>query len=370
MSAAASMLRRFGSWPPRDDPRGLCLHRGGAKGGVDGGLTNHRHRHVAENADPERYSRLSHPGDARRYVQPGRPAGAGVARRGAGSSDAAIRCGYRRVTVGDVLDDLRQLRGSAREGLRRLPGAFAVRRCRTAGRHQRTRGFRAGEVRPVAVPRRSARPDDERHHRNRCGRRRPAGLLHGEADNDLLRTWEIAGTAHADAYTVKVGFIDTGSTPTEQLAAGYAPSNELMGQALTLHQLRAAAPLCAAGGARRPACVGPGRHRAAARPAAGDRRRCAARVRRRRERHREGRCAHALGRRADRAHRIGDDTTPVARSSGLVSRSATPPAAGSIRAGRASTSNASRSRSTRRSAPGYLQRADRAEILELAAVTY
>ena len=102
--------------PPRDDPRG-CLHRGvGAKGGVDGGLTITGIDMSLKTQDPERYSRLSHPGDAIRYVQPGRPAGAGVARRGAGSADAAIRCGYRGVTVGDVLDDLRQLRGSAREG--------------------------------------------------------------------------------------------------------------------------------------------------------------------------------------------------------------------------------------------------------------
>jgi hypothetical protein len=60
----------------------------------------------------------------------------------------------------------------------------------------------------------------------------PGYHLARQSDTDLLRTWEIAGTAHADAYTVKVGFIDTGSTPVEQLAAGYAPSNDLMGQQL------------------------------------------------------------------------------------------------------------------------------------------
>ena len=60
----------------------------------------------------------------------------------------------------------------------------------------------------------------------------PGYYMARQRDTDLLRTWEIAGTAHADAYTVKVGFIDTGSAPVEQLAAGYAPSNELMGQQL------------------------------------------------------------------------------------------------------------------------------------------
>jgi Alpha/beta hydrolase domain len=51
-----------------------------------------------------------------------------------------------------------------------------------------------------------------------------------QPDNERLRTWEIPGTAHADAYTVAVGFIDGGSTPVEQLAAAYAPTTMLMGQ--------------------------------------------------------------------------------------------------------------------------------------------
>jgi hypothetical protein len=49
-------------------------------------------------------------------------------------------------------------------------------------------------------------------------------------DTELLRTWEIPGTAHADTYTIAVGFIDTGSTPVEQLAAAYTPTTMLMGQ--------------------------------------------------------------------------------------------------------------------------------------------
>ncbi len=60
----------------------------------------------------------------------------------------------------------------------------------------------------------------------------PGYYMARQQDTDMLRTWEIAGTAHADAYTVKVGFIDDGSVPVEQLAAGYAPSTELMGQQL------------------------------------------------------------------------------------------------------------------------------------------
>jgi hypothetical protein len=53
-----------------------------------------------------------------------------------------------------------------------------------------------------------------------------------QPDNERLRTWEIPGTSHADAYTIAVGFIDGGSTPVDQLAAGYAPTSTLLGQDL------------------------------------------------------------------------------------------------------------------------------------------
>ncbi len=56
-----------------------------------------------------------------------------------------------------------------------------------------------------------------------------------QPDNERLRTWEIPGTAHADAYTIKVAFIDTGSAPLDQLADGYAPTSQLMGQELGYH---------------------------------------------------------------------------------------------------------------------------------------
>lgn len=53
-----------------------------------------------------------------------------------------------------------------------------------------------------------------------------------QSDNERLRTWEIPGTAHADAYTIAVGFIDTGTAPIDQLASAYAPNTMLMGQDL------------------------------------------------------------------------------------------------------------------------------------------
>jgi hypothetical protein len=49
--------------------------------------------------------------------------------------------------------------------------------------------------------------------------------FHGarQPDNQRLRVWEVPGTSHADSYTFTIGFIDSGSTPLEKLAAGYEP---------------------------------------------------------------------------------------------------------------------------------------------------
>ena len=51
-------------------------------------------------------------------------------------------------------------------------------------------------------------------------------------DNERFRAWEVPGTAHADNYTIKLGFTDSGSLPIEVLAEGFAPTNSLMGQEL------------------------------------------------------------------------------------------------------------------------------------------
>ena len=53
------------------------------------------------------------------------------------------------------------------------------------------------------------------------------------ADDELFRAWEIPGTAHADNYTIRVGFIDNGSVPIDDIVAAYAPTNELMGTRLS-----------------------------------------------------------------------------------------------------------------------------------------
>lgn len=52
-------------------------------------------------------------------------------------------------------------------------------------------------------------------------------------DDQHFRAWEIPGTAHADNYTIRVGFIDNGSAPLDDIVAAYAPTNELMGTQLS-----------------------------------------------------------------------------------------------------------------------------------------
>jgi hypothetical protein len=53
-----------------------------------------------------------------------------------------------------------------------------------------------------------------------------------QPDNQRLRVWEIAGTAHADNYTIQVAPIDTGSAALTDIVAAYAPTDVLMGQQL------------------------------------------------------------------------------------------------------------------------------------------
>ena len=205
------------------------------KVGVDGGLTITGIDMSLKTQDPERYSRLSHPGDAYSF---------------------------------DMYSHVGQLvRESPAELLGRLTPEFVV----AIGESQSAMflttyitsvdqhakvfdGFlvhsRFGgaapldDVNPLEVfeklaPDPSPFRDDLRvptmniiTETDVVGAILPGYYVARQQDNDLLRTWEIAGTAHADAYTVKVGFIDTGSTPIAQLAAGYAPSNELLGQQL------------------------------------------------------------------------------------------------------------------------------------------
>jgi hypothetical protein len=50
-----------------------------------------------------------------------------------------------------------------------------------------------------------------------------------QPDNERLRIWEIPGTVHADNYTFTVGHIDSGSVPLEKLAEANEPTVNALG---------------------------------------------------------------------------------------------------------------------------------------------
>jgi hypothetical protein len=47
-------------------------------------------------------------------------------------------------------------------------------------------------------------------------------------DDDSFALWEIAGTAHADIYTLRAGPIDSGRLPAGELAAAWRPAREVL----------------------------------------------------------------------------------------------------------------------------------------------
>lgn len=53
-----------------------------------------------------------------------------------------------------------------------------------------------------------------------------------QPDTAKIRTWEIAGTAHADSYILTGAALDTGHAPIAALAKAFTPSSDLFGQKL------------------------------------------------------------------------------------------------------------------------------------------
>jgi hypothetical protein len=61
----------------------------------------------------------------------------------------------------------------------------------------------------------------------------PGGYLSArQPDNDHLRVWEVAGTAHGDIYVLGVSALDSGSAAIQTLAKAFMPSNNVMGMTL------------------------------------------------------------------------------------------------------------------------------------------
>ncbi|HEY2659691.1 MAG TPA: alpha/beta hydrolase domain-containing protein [Caulobacteraceae bacterium] len=50
-----------------------------------------------------------------------------------------------------------------------------------------------------------------------------------QPDSDHLRTWEVAGTAHADTYTLGGAAVDSGAEPIKALADSFAATHSIMG---------------------------------------------------------------------------------------------------------------------------------------------
>jgi hypothetical protein len=58
----------------------------------------------------------------------------------------------------------------------------------------------------------------------------PMGYLAArQDDNDHLRVWEVAGTAHADTYTLGASSIDSGTESIADLARAFAPTTNVLG---------------------------------------------------------------------------------------------------------------------------------------------
>ena len=128
------------------------------------------------------------------------------------------------------------------------------------------------------------------------------GQLAEQPDSDIIRTWEIAGAAHADTYTVGAGRHDDGTLTAQRMAELLRPTSNLMiGRHGLAHQRRPAAALCGPGWPGAPRPVGGGRRgspfgsvaRAQQRPDG---------LRPRRARHRQGWDPHAVGGRAGGGH--------------------------------------------------------------------
>ncbi len=53
-----------------------------------------------------------------------------------------------------------------------------------------------------------------------------------QPDTEMLTTWEMAGTSHADVYTLVAGSIDNGHLPVDELAKAWTPVSEFFGMRL------------------------------------------------------------------------------------------------------------------------------------------
>jgi hypothetical protein len=205
------------------------------KGGIDGGGMNLGIPGVLpiKKADPRRYAQLDHPGDAFAYdiyTQAGRAIrhsrdyhllGSLVPKHviATGESQSA---GYLTTYVDAIEPVAKAFDGfliHSRFGSGApITGAYVASAAATAvkGLHIRT-----DMKKPVLI------------FISESDLMFPGGYLSArQPDNDHLRTWEVAGTAHADTYTLGGAAVDSGSAPIELIAKAYAPTSSIMGMPL------------------------------------------------------------------------------------------------------------------------------------------
>lgn len=199
------------------------------KVGVEGGPNLVGSDHSLKKTNPTRYGKLSHPGDAFAYdifSQAGRavrtPGVLGPLKPdriiAAGESQSA---GYLTTYI-NAVDPLAKA----------YDGFFVHSRFGTAARLD---GVSTFEAPPSSFPQRVRFRTDLRApvmtvitETDLLGGRLPGYFSARQKDNPRLRVWEIAGTAHADNYSFRVGFIDSGSAPLEKLAAAWAPTSKVL----------------------------------------------------------------------------------------------------------------------------------------------
>jgi hypothetical protein len=181
--------------------------------------------------DPDRYGSLSHPGDRFSYdvySQAGRVA------RGAGATVLADLAVERVVAIGESQSAMRLTTYvNAIDPIAQVYDGFFV--------HARGR---SGAPLDASGPMRDPSAPPERF---REDLRVPVLCFEAETDliglgyyparqpdSDRFRLWEVAGTSHADVYTLVVGFVDDGTLSIAELADAWRPTASPLGFELDL----------------------------------------------------------------------------------------------------------------------------------------
>jgi hypothetical protein len=207
------------------------------KVGVEGGPSLTPNTVPIKKADPARYGRLSHPGDAFAYDIYSQ---AGLAVRGAGGVKVLGPLVARRLLATGASQSAEFLTtyvNAIDPSAKVYDGYLIHSRFAGAASIEGASRFEGPSDMPATVKLRS-------------GLRVPviavitetdligidlagfhlAGFSNvAQADTNRLRTWEIAGAAHVDTYALGAAAIDSGSAPVAQLAAAYAPTDTAAG---------------------------------------------------------------------------------------------------------------------------------------------